>query len=111
MVLHPDIDSPFVDEVDVVNRLLPYHLFQQPQEDLETCLAKGKESITESDSTEENQGQTQVYHLVLHDIPHSLFADTQEALELFKRREKIRQRWRKLKVQSGKVCRVLCGTF
>jgi len=45
-VLNPDVDSPFIDAVDVVHRLLPYHVFQQPQEDLRTVTerrrAKGK---------------------------------------------------------------------
>jgi hypothetical protein len=45
-VLNPDVDSPFVDAVDVVHRLLPYHVLQQPQEDLriiaERRRAKGK---------------------------------------------------------------------
>lgn len=45
-VLNPDVDSPFVDAVDVVHRLLPYHVLQQPQEDLRTVTerrrAKGK---------------------------------------------------------------------
>jgi hypothetical protein len=46
-VMNPDVDSPFVDAVDVVHRLLPYHVFQQPQEDLRTVTerrrAKGKD--------------------------------------------------------------------
>lgn len=46
VVLNPDVDSPFVDAVDVVHRLLPYHVFQQPEEDLrivtERRRAKGK---------------------------------------------------------------------
>lgn len=44
--MNPDVDSPFVDAVDVVHRLLPYHVLQQPQEDLRTATdrrrAKGK---------------------------------------------------------------------
>lgn len=33
-MLYPDVDTPFADTIDVLNRLLPYHVFQQPQEDL-----------------------------------------------------------------------------
>ena len=33
-VLYPDVDTPFVDGVDVVQRLLPYHVFQLPREEL-----------------------------------------------------------------------------
>jgi len=45
-ILHPDVDSPFVDELDVINRLLPYHIFQQPKDDLNRSISesgKGKE--------------------------------------------------------------------
>ncbi len=55
--LFPDVDEPFVDEVDVVKRLLPYHVFQLPREDLEVLLQngaihpsrKGKRKATEED--------------------------------------------------------------
>ena len=41
MALYPDIDTPFQDERDVVDRLLPYHVFQIPG--LETgCSSAGK---------------------------------------------------------------------
>ncbi|KAF7973713.1 hypothetical protein HWV62_14400 [Athelia sp. TMB] len=40
--LYPNVDAPFEDAVDVVNRLLPYHIFQQPQADLDAIL-KGRE--------------------------------------------------------------------
>jgi len=44
-VLYPDTETPFSDIADAVNRLLPYHVFQQPQEDLEyTGKGKGKAS-------------------------------------------------------------------
>ncbi|KAI9569621.1 hypothetical protein HD554DRAFT_2204384 [Boletus coccyginus] len=49
-VLQPDVDTPFTDVADVVNRLLPYHVFQQPDEDLNPSLnrkrSKGKEKAT-----------------------------------------------------------------
>jgi hypothetical protein len=57
MVLHPDIDSPFVDQLDVVRRLLPYHLFQHPREDLDAITTgKGKEKAAEQDWREEIRG-------------------------------------------------------
>ena len=41
--LKPDVDTPFVDAEDVVRRLLPYHIYQQPKEDLEKLISpKGK---------------------------------------------------------------------
>ena len=54
--LFPDVDDPFVDEVDVVRRLLPFHVFQQPKEDLDALLQcgghpsrKGKRKATEEE--------------------------------------------------------------
>jgi hypothetical protein len=47
-----------VDEKDVVNRLLPYHVFQQPKEDLDSAnLGKGKEEIAEVEWKEETRGK------------------------------------------------------
>ncbi|WP_159075517.1 hypothetical protein [Mycobacterium tuberculosis] len=55
--LFPDVDEPFEDEFDVVKRLLPFHVFQQPKEDLDVLLQcgslrtslKGKRKATEED--------------------------------------------------------------
>lgn len=55
--LFPDVDEPFVDQVDVVKRLLPYHVFQLPHEDLDVPVQnrnlhqshKGKRKATEED--------------------------------------------------------------
>ena len=46
--LFPDVDSPFRDIEDVVDRLLPYHVFQHPREDL-LNVCKGKQKATETD--------------------------------------------------------------
>ena len=48
MTLYPDADTPFQDELDVVNRLLPYHIFQHPQQDL-TVLRGGVGKNKETD--------------------------------------------------------------
>jgi len=96
-VLHPDVDSPFVDELDVINRLLPYHIFQQPKDDLKRSiseLGKGKEKA-DCDGTKD---------LVL-DFEHRFnpSVDTKLALECFSRRQTIVERWRKVLIKSGKV--------
>jgi len=37
-----------MDELDVINRLLPYHVFQQPRDDLERIISgKGKEKAVD----------------------------------------------------------------
>lgn len=33
-VIFPDVDTPFTDTEDVIRRLLPYHVLQQPAKDL-----------------------------------------------------------------------------
>lgn len=57
-VLQPDVDTPFMDHADVVRRLLPYHIFQQPREDLELMMTgrKGKQKATDSDLKVEIRG-------------------------------------------------------
>lgn len=46
--LFPDVDSPFRDMEDIVDRLLPYHVFQHPEEDL-LKAGKGKRKATETE--------------------------------------------------------------
>lgn len=57
-VLQPDVETPFEDAQDVVNRLLPYHIFLQPKDDLRPLIdpcpstlhsRKGKRKATEDD--------------------------------------------------------------
>lgn len=60
-VLQPDVDTPFTDVADVVNRLLPYHVFQQPDEDLNSLLnrkrSKGKEKARHPEIRQEIDGE------------------------------------------------------
>ena len=45
-VVFPDVDTPFSDTEDVIRRLLPYHVLQQPAKDLQEVISdpsgKGK---------------------------------------------------------------------
>lgn len=41
-VHQPDIETPFQDAADVVRRLLPYHIFNHPQSELEHAIATGR---------------------------------------------------------------------
>lgn len=45
-VMFPDVDTPFTDTEDVIRRLLPYHVLQQPAKDLQEVIfdpyGKGK---------------------------------------------------------------------
>ncbi|GAW05186.1 hypothetical protein LENED_007027 [Lentinula edodes] len=80
-VLNPNVESPFVDTIDVVNRLLPYHIFFQPKEDLVPLLRdrKGKTKAAE-----------------IEDL-----ADTKFALDCHRRRKKLEDRFRKARVKDG----------
>ncbi|KAI0047770.1 hypothetical protein FA95DRAFT_1661675 [Auriscalpium vulgare] len=78
--LFPDVETPFESPEDAVNRLLPYHIFQIPKED----LGKGKQKATEED------------FLKLE------LAETKFALECFKRRRALETRFRRARIKSGK---------
>ena len=97
-VLYPDVDTPFEDELDAVNRLLPYHILQQPKEDLEVITnPKGKSKMAE-----EIQGYTIVVHcdyIVLMEC----CADTKFSIECHERFVKLQDRFRKARTASGKV--------
>lgn len=56
-VLQPDVDAPFTDQVDALQRLLPYHIYCQPHEDLELLKGrKGKQKATDADLKAEIEG-------------------------------------------------------
>ncbi|KAF9529367.1 hypothetical protein CPB83DRAFT_812168 [Crepidotus variabilis] len=83
-VLHPDVDTPFEDELDVIKRLLPYHIYQQPRDDLELLISgKGKEKALDQDLKDE-------------------IRDTKVALDCAKRKKKIIDRWREVNVRTAK---------
>ncbi|KAI0000361.1 hypothetical protein BJV77DRAFT_973468 [Russula vinacea] len=81
--LFPDADSPFRDIEDVVDRLLPYHVFQHPRDDL-LKAGKGKRKATEAE------------------ILRCEVAETKFALECFKRQQKLEERFRRARTKSGK---------
>jgi hypothetical protein len=63
-VLYPDVDTPFADTIDILNRLLPYHVLQQPREDLDGVKSylkheskrKGKSRASGCEIKEEIEG-------------------------------------------------------
>ncbi|KAL4073974.1 hypothetical protein V8B97DRAFT_1271461 [Scleroderma yunnanense] len=86
-IMHPDVDTPFTDAADVVNRLLPYHIFQQPQDDLRALTQsrryKGKEKVDCSELRQEIE-------------------DTRFALSCHKRLKKLQGRFRRAQLNAGK---------
>ncbi|KIJ61320.1 hypothetical protein HYDPIDRAFT_116082 [Hydnomerulius pinastri MD-312] len=85
-VLYPDVDTPFMDAADVVNRLLPYHVFQQPDEDLKSLLdrkrSKGKEKAKHDELREEIE-------------------ETRFALSCHRRLKILQDRFRRAKIKTG----------
>ncbi|KAI0630267.1 hypothetical protein C8Q77DRAFT_1137268 [Trametes polyzona] len=90
--LVPDVETPFEDEVDVVKRLLPYHIFQQPKEDLDAVLQSG--SVHPS-----RKGKRKA---TAEDLLRDEIADTKFALQCWKRRRALEKRFRKARIESGK---------
>ncbi|EFI28111.1 hypothetical protein CC1G_14138 [Coprinopsis cinerea okayama7 len=82
-VLNPDVDTPFEDEHDVVKRLLPYHIYQQPKDDLQAILdSKGKGKSVDRGLEAEIE-------------------ETKFAIECYKRLERLKARWRRVKIREG----------
>jgi len=84
--LYPNTDVPFEDAVDVVKRLLPYHIFQHPQQDCDVVtegkIHKGKGKATDHDLAKEVE-------------------ETKFAIECFKRRKKLEDRFRRARLKPG----------
>ncbi|KAH9948552.1 hypothetical protein B0H21DRAFT_732989 [Amylocystis lapponica] len=91
-VTYPDVDTPFTDAADALKRLLPYHVFQQPKEDLNAQInsytpvasRKGKRKATNEDLLREE------------------IAETKFALECWRRRKALQDRFRRTRIRSGK---------
>jgi hypothetical protein len=103
--LFPDVDSPFQGIEDVVDRLLPYHVFQHPREDL-LKAGKGKQKATETDILRsEIEGAPGSPCAMLCPLL-TVHSETKFALECFKRRRELEERFRRARTKSGKACRV-----
>ncbi|TFY58516.1 hypothetical protein EVJ58_g6366 [Rhodofomes roseus] len=90
-VLYPDVDTPFTDVQDVMRRLLPYHVFQHPKQDLDVTIhrplfpsSKGKTKATEADYLREE------------------IAETRFALQCWRRRRALEDRFRRIRIREGK---------
>ncbi|CCM01109.1 uncharacterized protein FIBRA_03157 [Fibroporia radiculosa] len=112
-VLYPDVDAPFADAADVVKRLLPYHVFQHPQEDLAGLTSqrvfpsrKGKRKATEEDLLREDIAGAPTFppsstYERLHSIISNII-ETKFALDCWRRRRALEERFRRARTQSGK---------
>ena len=57
--LYPNTDAPVEDAVDVVNRLLPYHIFRHPQD----TAVKGKAKSINQEVVDEIEGTKNLIYL------------------------------------------------
>ncbi|EKM54396.1 uncharacterized protein PHACADRAFT_210196 [Phanerochaete carnosa HHB-10118-sp] len=80
--LQPDTESAFTDAADAVRRLLPYHIFRHPAEDL--TGRKGKRKATEEDLLREE------------------IAETKFAIECWKRKTVLERKFRRIRMNEGK---------
>ncbi|KAJ7703131.1 hypothetical protein B0H17DRAFT_922683 [Mycena rosella] len=93
-VTNPDTETPFSDSIDVVNRLLPYHVFHQPKEDLDR---KGKRKADDLATEIEGRFSAPVITASVERLQETKFA-----LECFKRKRTLEERFRRIKTRSGK---------
>ena len=109
MTIYPDVDTPFADEADVVERLLPYHVFQHPRQDLDALLKggdKGKGKATEADLLREEirgERQEECTFLCLLQYLTRYCTETRFAIECHSRLRKLEERYRTARVRTGKV--------
>lgn len=100
-VLHPDVDTPFMDVQDAMNRLLPYHIFQQPKNDLEWVINGGKGKQKAAPEAElsgiDTSMSSQLRRL------KRLLSETRFAIECHKRRKALKDKLRKIKIREGTV--------
>lgn len=51
--MNPDVESPFADAADAVRRLLPYHVFHHPEDELQHAICSARRaSVTKGKGKE-----------------------------------------------------------
>ncbi len=87
-----------------MDRLLPYHVFQHPRDDL-LKTGKGKQKATETEILRSELAGAPVY--VLDATPLlTMHLETKFALGCFKRRRELEERFRRARTKSSKACSV-----
>ena len=119
-VLFPDVETPFQDVEDVVDRLLPYHVFQHPREDLLKTKTggKGKRKATETEILQSELEGAPLFFFPLRGVRRAstyadgvIISETKFALECFKRRRALEERFRRARTKSGKARQSVRITF
>ncbi|TFK54437.1 hypothetical protein OE88DRAFT_1733096 [Heliocybe sulcata] len=89
VTLYPEVDEPFVDADDALKRLLPYHIYQQPKEDLDYVAQATRRSKGKGKAKEESDLREEI-------------VETKFAIQCFKRRKALEERFRRARIKSGK---------
>ncbi|OSX66337.1 hypothetical protein POSPLADRAFT_1133350, partial [Postia placenta MAD-698-R-SB12] len=87
--LYPDTETPFADAPDAVNRLLPYHIFQHPREDLDGL-------VTRPVFSKKGKGKASKADLLREEV-----AETRFALDCWRRKTALEKRFRRALIHSG----------
>ncbi|KAG8936804.1 hypothetical protein FRC02_011383 [Tulasnella sp. 418] len=91
LVQRPDIETPFEDAADAVRRLLPYHIFQHPQDELKYALEKGTGQTRSSGKGKEKECSTEGADNETKETGIALFRKQKHALESRFREIRIRE--------------------
>ena len=103
-VMFPEVDTPFTDTEDVVRRLLPYHVLQQPAKDLQEVIfdpsGKGK-----ARAVHENEVNVEGSWFILFSFRRRLTNDagTKLTIEYYRRVRSLHRRFQQVKVKSSQV--------
>jgi len=107
-VMFPDVDTPFADTEDVVRRLLPYHVLQQPAKDLLEVIfdpsgkgkAKAPHKNEEGNEMDIEGARCVIWHTSL---PLTTCLDTKFMIEYYRRVRSLHRRFQQAKVESSQV--------
>ncbi|KAG9051377.1 hypothetical protein FS837_008472 [Tulasnella sp. UAMH 9824] len=98
----PDVETPFRDAVDVVRRLLPYHVFQHHQEELEYATALNNRVLSAKGKGKATDVTALPPHLrTIARENEGTFGITSFALELHKEARTLKERFRQLRTRES----------
>lgn len=115
-VLKLDAETPFQDAVDVVRRLLPWHVFQHPSEELDYIVSTGRSLKGKGKEKEkplpahlqavalENAGKFSVHPpYPLQQLNSLPITETELALDLHRQTRALKERLREIRTREAKV--------
>lgn len=102
--MFPDVDTPFTDTEDVVRRLLPYHVLQQPAKDLQEVIfdpsGKGKGRAVHKNEVD-IEGMISKRSVVCQAL--TIAIDAKFTIEYYRRIRSLRRRFQQVKTNASQV--------